>query len=370
MLFTIVPTGGATLDEAAVGLLDLATGQRKVLIQGGGDAEYAASGHIVYAVSGSLRAVRFDPARLEVVGDPIPVVGQVMTKALGAAQFGLSKNGTLVYVAGSALAEDTAARSLVWVDRRGKEEIVKAPPRPYLYPRLSPDGTKLAVEVRDQEDDIWIWDFAHDVLTRLTFDRGADSYPLWTADGRRLLFSSSRNGVLNVFAQQADNTGSAVQLSDSRNGVVPTSVTPDGTHIAVRESMSNSGGSDIMLLRLGAGVAATEPLLQSRSGEGNGEVSPDGHWIAYQSNDSGRNEIYVRPFPNVNGGRWQISNDGGTRPLWGAQRARTLLRRGRVESADGCRCSTRSALHLRQPDQVVRHVDVSLEPSGHRRAHL
>jgi len=316
LLFTIVPTGGATLDDAAVGVLDLATGQKRVLIRGGGDAEYAESGHIVYAASGSLRAVRFDPARLEVIGDPVPVVGQVMTKTLGAAQFGLSKTGTLVYVPGSAVTEDAASRTLVWVDRRGREEMIKAPPRPYVYPRLSPDGTKIALEVRDREDDIWIWDFAHEALTRLTFDRASESYPVWTVDGRRLLFSSSRLGVLNVFAQQADNTGSAVQLTESRNGVVPNSVTPDGTYIAVRESISNSGGTDVMLVRLGAGVAATEPLLQSRFAEGNAEISPDGHWIAYQSNDSGRNEIYVRPFPNVNGGRWQISNAGGTRPTW------------------------------------------------------
>ena len=147
---------------------------------GTNNARYAPSGHIVYGVGGTLRAVGFDLDSLEVTSDPAPVLEGVATKSSGAASFGISQNGSLLYIAGSLLF--AGARTLVWVDREGREEPLTAEPRPYTYPQVSPDGTRLALDVRDEQNDIWIWDFARETLTRLTFDAARESYPRWTPD--------------------------------------------------------------------------------------------------------------------------------------------------------------------------------------------
>ena len=155
VLFTITMTGG-TSDNAQVAVLDTTTGQHKTLIRGGSHAEYVAPGYLVYAFARTLRAVRFDPVRLEVLSDPVPVVEQVMTMSNGVAEFSVSRQGTLVYVPSGTEAAPAASRSLVWVNRQGHEEPIKAPPRAYAVPRLSPDGTRVALDIRDQDSDIWI----------------------------------------------------------------------------------------------------------------------------------------------------------------------------------------------------------------------
>src|SRR5262249_3033411 len=263
--------------------------------------------------------------RLEVLGDAIPVVDRVMTKSSGTADFSVSRGGGLVYVpvASDGRSGGDAARSLVWVNRQGREEPIKAPPRAYQYLNLSPDATKLAVEIRDQENDIWIWDFARETLTRLTFDPNADSYPVWTPDGRRIIFSSVRGGPFtNLYWQLADGTGTPERLVVSPARQVPDSVTPDGSQLILMEALPQSR-ENLKLLRLpgpsmavDAGKAKTETVVQSTFVERNGEVSPDGRWLAYESNESSEYQVYVRPFPNVNGGRWQVSSKGGTRPKW------------------------------------------------------
>ncbi|MGH9384591.1 MAG: protein kinase domain-containing protein [Vicinamibacterales bacterium] len=324
LLLTIsVPGSGP--DNSQVAVLDLKTGQSKTLIRGGGQAEYVQSGHIVYAAAGSLRAVRFDPSRLEVLSDPIPVVENVLTKSSGAAEFSISREGLLLYVAGGQVGT-SFARRLAWVDRLGKEEILKAPLRAYQRARLSPDGTRIALDVRDQESDIWTWDIAHETLTRVTFDPGLDGFPTWTSDSARIIFTSSRNGRSQVFSQSADGTGSAALLGASPEGgaVNPVSISPDNATLILRHQTRTA---DIYTLRLdgspsGPTTAATgartpTPLLQTPSfTEDNGVVSPDSRWLAYDSDESGQFEVHVRPFPNVNGGHWQVSNAGGRSPLW------------------------------------------------------
>ena len=309
VLFTIVPPG--PIEDAQIAVLDLRNGSYKIVLHGGSDARYVEGGYVVYGLAGTLRAVAFDVDRLEVRGTPVPVLQQVVTTpTAGAANFAVAANGTLAYVSGSGLGE---ARTLVWVDRAGREEPLKVPPRAYAAARLSPEGTRIALDVRDQQNDIWIWDLQRQTMTRLTFDPGADNSPTWTPDGRRIAFVSSRSGGPEAYWQTADGTGAAELLGGSTDLVgTPTSFSPDGTRL-----LFDSGGapSDVGVLSID-GARRTVLLLRGAYGERNPEMSPDGRWLAYESDESGRDEIYVRPFPNVDGGKWQVSVDGGTRPLW------------------------------------------------------
>ena len=308
VLFTITAqTGG--LDAAQVAVLDLGTGTRKVLVRGGSHAHYVSSGHLVYAAAGTLRAIGFDPARLETRGTAVPVVPQVVTTAVGALDAVVAGDGTLAYVSGGVWG---VQRTLVWVDRHGQETPIPAPPRAYVYPRVAPGGTRLALWIQDLESEIWLWDLARATLTRVTFDQAL--YPVWTPDGRRLLFSSDRAGARNLFGQAADATGSVERLTESPNLQNATAVSPDGTRLIFTE-IAPKTGTDVMQLQLD-GTRRVTPLVQTPFSELNGVISPDGRWLAYEANDSGQAEIYVRPFPEVNGGHWQVSTGGGTRPLW------------------------------------------------------
>ena len=200
----------------------------------------------------------------------------------------------------------------------GSRGVTSAPPRAYQHPRLSPDGNRVALSSIDQENDLWIWDLGRTRLTRLTLDPGIDQFPVWTPDGRRIVFSSARAGEsLNLWWQAADGTGIAERLTTSNNQQLVTGITPDGAAVVFTEATPTMG-FDLMRLAID-GTRRVTPLLQTKFDERNGIVSPDGRWLAYESNSSGpsgRFEIYVRPFPNVGGGQWQVSTAGGTRPLW------------------------------------------------------
>jgi serine/threonine-protein kinase len=183
-----------------------------------------------------------------------------------------------------------------------------------MYPRLSPDGSRAALFAVDQEADIWLWDLNRTTLTRVTFDGGLDLYPVWTADGRRLIFSSERAGSRNLFWQAADGTGGAERLTESSNLQNAVSVSPDGTRLIFTEAAQKTR-DDVMQVLLD-GTRRVTPLVQSPFNERNGVISPDSRWLAYEADDSGQPEIYVRPYPDVNSGHWQVSTVGGTRPLW------------------------------------------------------
>ena len=309
VLFTL--GDGTNWDDAEIVVHSLETGERKVLIEGGRDARYVPTGHLVYVLDGTLLAVPFDVDKLEVTGGAIPMAEGVMTApdsggVTGAAHFSVSDTGALVYVSGGGL----ESRTLVWVDRDGREEALAAEPRAYTYLSISPDGGRLALDVRDQELDIWIWDFARETLTRLTFAPARDSYPVWTPDGRWVAFGSRRDGTPNLYWKAADGTGAVERLTESKNLQVPYAFTPDGRQLVFLELDENN---DLGVLSL---EGSPEPLLATEFSERNGAISPDGQWLAYQSDASGQNEIYVRPFPNVEDGQWSISSGGGTRPLW------------------------------------------------------
>jgi serine/threonine-protein kinase len=315
VLFTIVPSAGG-VDASQVVVLDLRTGTQKVLLRGGSQARYVPSGHLVYAASGTLRAVAFDLARMEVVGTARPVVAEVVTLPTGTAEFDIAGDGTLIYAAGGG-GITAAARTIAWVDRQGREEPIKAPPRPYVVPRLSPDGTRVALSIADQDNDIWVWSLAGETLTRVTSDPAADQAPVWMPDGRRIVFASQSGGAAgNIFWQAADGTSAAEQLTDTATAIErPSSVSPDGTRIVFWQGAPTTG-NDVMMLTLGK-ERKIEPLVQTPFFERNGDVSPDGRWLAYESNESGQFEVFVRPFPDTTKGRWQVSTGGGgAQPLW------------------------------------------------------
>jgi len=315
-------------DLAEIVVQSLASRERKVLWRGGSDARYVPTGHLVYALGNTLFALPFDLDRLEVSGGPVPVLDGLQRAPLGGSQTGtahyaVSDGGTVLYAMGG-IGIGTQARTLVWVDRKGRQEDLAAPPRPYVAPRISPDGTQVALDVRDQDNDIWIWTLARNTLTRLTFDSGLDRDPAWMPDGRRIVFSSQRgdapNLALNLFWQASDGTGAAERLTESPNGHSATSLSADGTTLV----FSDFGPSiDIRMMALD-GQRRLAPLVATSFIERNADLSADGRWMAYQSNDSGREEVYVRPFPAIDGGRWQVSTGGGTHPLW-ASNSRELF---------------------------------------------
>ena len=285
VLFTILSGG---IQSAQVAVFDLETGQHRVLIPSGTYPRYVSTGHLVYVVGGTLYATRFDLRRLEVTGPAVPVLEGVLVKGTGAADFAVAQNGSLVYHLGSGAS--VVRRTLVWVDRTGREEPLPAPAHPYVLPRISPDGTRVAVLIRDQVSDIWIWEFAQRTLTRLTLDAAVDFAPLWVADGRRVIFASSRAGGSNLYWRAADGTSEVERLTESPNGQFPDTITPDGKHVLFREDTTTETGSDISAVSLQT-PRTVQPIVRTMFNDRNPQVSPDGRWLAYDSNESGREEI-------------------------------------------------------------------------------
>ena len=308
VLFTIASAG--SLAAAQIAALDIATGKRKILVRGGSHAQYLPTGQLVYGAGGSIYAVPFNLARLEVTGSPVKLLDNVAITPEGGVNAMVSRDGTLAYVR---VDPQSTARALVWVTRDGREDPIAAPRRPYIYPRVSPDGTRVAVEAWDQERDIWVWDLARETMTRLTDSPGRDGFPVWTPDGRRIIFGSAQARTTNLFWRLADGTGKVERLTESSSIQFPYSISRDGTRLVFREDHSDTG-LDLAVMALPTRQVTS--LIQTSFNDMNGEISPDGRWLAYQSTESGQDEIYVRPFPDVSGGRSQVSNGGGTRPLW------------------------------------------------------
>jgi serine/threonine-protein kinase len=290
--------------------------ERRIVVDRAADARYLPTGHLAYVVDDTLWAVRFDPVALTVSGTPVPLVENVRRGLVAgaSAQFSVSPTGSLVYVPGG-LSEP---RVLVWIDKQGRESPALGEPRPYEYVNLAPDGTRVALSTRGGASDIWIWELTRPSATRVTFEsQGDHGNPIWSPDGRMIIFSWAAGTPPNIFRMAADGTGMAERLTNITANQSPEAVTPDGKTLVFRE-VDPRNGPDLHLLSL-EGDHASKSLIATRFNELNADISPDGRWLAYQSNESGRFEIYVRPFPAVDTGRWQISNGGGTRPVWRAK---------------------------------------------------
>ena len=250
----------------------------------------------------------------------------------GAPQYAVSDSGTLVYMPGTTpgLALPASQRTLVWVDRNGKEEPISAPPNAYSFPGISPDGTRVALTVAAASNpDIWILSLARKTLTRLTFDTALDLGPLWTPDGKQIVYLSIKTNPvnINVCRKAADGTGKIDSIGSSlaAGTPFPSSWSDKGkTLIASLAGISDLAsfvtpsspiGFDIGALSM-EGDQKQASLLKEKYNEVQPKISPDGRWMAYTSNESGQNQVYVRPYPDVEGGRWQVSTGGGDSPLW------------------------------------------------------
>jgi len=307
VIYTVRRPGG--LDTFELSVVSLKTGAEQSLVRGT-DGEVVASGQLVFGREASLWAVSFDRERLEVSGEPVPVVEGVRVNSGGWALYASADDGTLVY----SPSHGGDAKGLTWVDRVSREETPVTTPDGYVFhPDLSPDGTRVALESSHDFFDVWILDFSADAETRLTFDDSTDRYAKWTPDGERIIFSSTRSGVAGLFWRAADGTGTAESLGESEWPRYPMDVSPDGRVVIVQEIVE--GDSNLITVSL-VGTPVSKDLLVTPYRERNAVVSPDGRWLAYQSDASGADEVYVRSFATADSAQHQISTDGGTEPLW------------------------------------------------------
>ena len=321
VVFTI-DGASTTLTTGQLAVLDLDTGTVTHLGLAGVSPHYVSTGHLVYAVEdGSVRAVPFDVASLTVTGNPVPVVEGVNVKPSGAANFDISDNGRLVYSIG--VTPRDVPSSLVWVDREGRASPIVDQPGVYRSPRISPDGSRVAVMLNDRgNEDIWVIDAERGTRTRLTSYDGRDGNPLWTPDGLRITFSSSRGGEANsLYWTAGDGSGPVERLTESHSNQGATSWASDGSALAFYEAGATY---DIFTLSPGAEpVRFRETAFRERGPA----FSPNGRWLAYSSDETGRAEIHVTPYPGP-GGTTVISTGGGRSPRWSADGRELFYRNG------------------------------------------
>ena len=285
VLFTLRPASVGSWDDAQIVVQSLETGARETVIDGARDARYLPAGHLIYSRHGVLFGVAFDADRRTTVGGPVALLeGVSPANATGASHFTLANNGTLVYRPG-AVGGLSEARGLVRVDRTGAMEYLPVPPKPYLGIRLSPDGTQVAVGTDGIANlDVWTADLDRGSITRVTTDAAADTWPIWSPNGESLVFASTRDGDPALYRKAADGTGIVERL------------------------FSLDGATQIV-------PHDWEPLVHSQQREGRPAISPNSRWMAYDSQDTGRSEVYVQRFPEL-GGQRPISVGGGFAPIW------------------------------------------------------
>jgi Tol biopolymer transport system component len=317
---------GGDFSAAGIWAVSIPSGARKLVLESASAPRFVPPGYLVFSRAGALFATKFDPERLEVSGEAVPMIDRVLTdRRTGSAHYAVAATGTLVYAPGGDTVE---MRRLIWLDRQGRQEPLPAPPSLYGALKLSPDGRRVAVE---SFNDIWVADVIAPKLERMSFN-GVNQFPVWTPDGRHLTFSSSgeatdpklyQNAVESVGRPESLMTGGGVQF--------PSSWTPDGKVLAYSEIAGTPTeaptGWDIWLWRSGPSPSAT-PLLQTAFNEEQPMFSPSGRALAYVSDESGQLQVYVRAFPDM-GRRVRISTDGGTEPVWSRAGDELFYRNGR-----------------------------------------
>jgi serine/threonine-protein kinase len=310
ILFTIWNTP----EDARIAVHDPTSGEHRTVLEPGTHARYVPTGHLVYAWEGELLAASFNLQELTVTGLPVRVLESVlMDENRGAAHFSVSDKGTLVYVPGGIVRDE---RTLVWVDRTGKVEPMPFPTADFAI-RASPDGKHLLVSrlgVRGSGLDVWIYDLERGTQRRLTDEKGDEYWAAWTHGGQRVVYNSTRGESVNLYWKQMDGSGPEELFVESEDWLQPFSASADGNLFAFQSSDHPTSGFDIWVLPL-EGDRQPRPFLQTTNNEIHPTLSPDGRWLAYASNESGRLEVYVQPYPGP-GAVTPISTDGGLEPIW------------------------------------------------------
>jgi serine/threonine-protein kinase len=331
VIFTAGPPSEAAWYEADILAQAVAGGRPQLLIKGAAQARYVASGHLVYARAGTLYAVPFDRQTLRVTGRPVAVrEGVREAPSQGSAQFAISTNGHLAYVPGGLITSEVH-----WADRAGRTEpLMRTPPRDQVYqPRLSPDGRYLALLLARGNDDVWIYDLQDHLFDRLT--SGANhGMPEWTADGRHVTFS--RAGAPMSW-RPADRSEPVAAFADVAGS--PAGWSRDGQVLVFYDQRPGTG-SDILVYERRA--AASRPMLAGPHDERAPALSPDGRWLAFSSDESGRQEIYVHSFPPGRAAM-RISRDGGTEPRWATDGRELFFRQGNTMMAARLESNSRFA---------------------------
>jgi dipeptidyl aminopeptidase/acylaminoacyl peptidase len=305
-------------NDAQLIVLRLPRGPRKVVQTRAYYGRLLPSGHLMFLRDGALFAQPFNSSRSETVGQAVPIAeGVVNRSGTGGAQFDVSPTGTLVY-----LTRPSVPMPLQFVDRTGRSTALTQPPTNWNNPRFSPDGRRIALEIGGADSDVWIYDWTTGAKTRLTVDRSS-SHPVWTPDGRRIVFASRRDGrSRNLYWQRADGSGDVQRLTESPNDQLPESWHPDGRALVFAE---NKQSTDVMILPVeGDEASGWKPgtpvaFAATSAHELNPSVSPDGRWIAYAFNEAARFVVYVRPFKG-SGGPWVVSEGAGNNPVWSRSR--------------------------------------------------
>jgi len=339
----------------------LTSHERKTVIDGGSDARYLPTGHLVYALGGVVFALPFDVRRMTPSGRPVPIVeGVRRTNAgiTGSAQFGISNTGSLVYIPGP-VSTGIGQLSVGLFDRKGGLDLLKIPPGAYQVPRMSPDGKRIAFGSDDgKEASIWIYELSGtSSMRRLTFEgQGHNRFPVWSADSQRVAFQSDREGDLGIFWQRADGNGTAERLTKADEGVshIPGSWAPDGERFLY--NAGKGGANSLWLFSLKERTAARFDAVESLARTLTGAVfSPDGRWVAYASQE-GRplSAVYVQPFPPTGATKYQISKnaDDGHHPVWSPVGAELLF--SRVGGLTAVRITTQPSFTLGEAMPVPR----------------
>jgi len=310
-------------DSAKLTVHSLKTGRTDVVIDGGTYGRYVAPGTLLYFHAKAIFAAPFDAHSMRVTGTPTPIVSDVdYHLTSGLAHFAVASDGSLFYLPRVTSESD---RELVWVDRDGAVSAIPSPRRAYDDPRLSPDGARFLVTIGPaSRSDIWMYDIGRNSWNRVTTE-ASNSSAIWSPDGKQIAFASNRNGKYDLFLQPADGSGRPTQVTVGRTWDFPSSWSPDGKHIAVVEQFKTAL-PDIFVVAPER-RATPVSLIATPFDEVNAVFSPDGHWIAYQSDESGRDEIYVQSYP-VTGRRWVVSTTGGANPMWRADGSELFYRSG------------------------------------------
>ena len=281
-----------------------------MLIEGGTGARYLSSGHLAYTRNGTLFVVGFDPKQMEIKGTPAPVIEGVMTGASnGDADFAVSNTGTLIFEPG---AFTSFQRNLVWLDRSGKATNITNEVKPYAEVSLSPDGRRIALVFQGSSFDVWVYDMERDTFTRASF--GGDDYrPHFSPDGKMLAYDSSKSGPQQVFLKHVVAQGDDITVTNGPEDKQLTGWTPDGREIVFARKNKDTGW-DLYAASL-EGDHKARALVVAPFNQTEANVSPDGRWLAYVSDESGQAEVFVQAM-NDAGTRVQVSSEGGTTPRW------------------------------------------------------